>query len=229
MNERERADWLARAIDDLLRGTQLPAPEDEDQQSLLDIARSRLKAAKDAAREGADHEDAVWQQLVARFDARASRAQPPSEQDVLGDAIAQRREHTHALTDRAEDYRDDVWVRVQQRIADTSRPPLRQRLFGWLRTPQRWPEGETPPASRTRLVPNGDTDIDGLIRVALARPPLRVKVREELDETNVRVRERMRNDPTRRPLPSLETDPGLRPGFRPFTVIGGLWRRLRRG
>ena len=86
MNERQRADQLARAIDELINGTPRPGPTpfaDQELQSLLHVAQTRLEPSKNAASASADHEAAVWQQLIARLEGRPQ----PSEAN-LGHHIA---------------------------------------------------------------------------------------------------------------------------------------------
>ena len=59
MNERQRADQLARAIDELINGTPRPGParfDDQELQSLIKVARARLGESKNAASASADHE-----------------------------------------------------------------------------------------------------------------------------------------------------------------------------
>ena len=50
MNERQRADQLARAIDELIHGTTPPAPAqaDDELKSLIAVARARLGASRSA-------------------------------------------------------------------------------------------------------------------------------------------------------------------------------------
>lgn len=214
MTEKERAEWLARAIDDLLRGTPPPEtqePTDEELHSLLRVAKARLDVSKRAVDAGADHEQAIWQKLVARVEARREGSAqeaprvPQSDGELLGDAITHRRKTAREYAQAAEKHRDGVWSAVQERIGKAPQPSLWERLTTWLRLPQ--PDFSTPPPSRTRLVPTGDNDIDGLIRVALARPPLRVQAEQELSETQIRVRSRMQRDPSRRETPPMPTAP----------------------
>ena len=56
MNERQRADQLARAIDELINGAPRPGParfDDQELQSLIQVAQARLGASKNAARASA--------------------------------------------------------------------------------------------------------------------------------------------------------------------------------
>jgi hypothetical protein len=58
MNERQRADQLARAIDELISGAPRTGParyDDHELQSLIEVAQARLGASKNAAKTGADH------------------------------------------------------------------------------------------------------------------------------------------------------------------------------
>jgi len=89
MNERQRADQLARAIDELISGAPRPKPDrfdDQELQSLLHIAQARLEPSKNAASASADHEAAVWQQLIARLEGRPQPSQANPGHDIATDA-----------------------------------------------------------------------------------------------------------------------------------------------
>lgn len=135
MSERERAERLARAIDDLLRGRD-PELEDEELRELLQIARLRRQAAMDAARLGDQYEAELWQRLEARIGRALEKrgqsgdinneregtgehgAPEPGEPNPegLGDFIAARRQAAEEAAAMAEAYRDVVWRRLEARL-----------------------------------------------------------------------------------------------------------------
>src|SRR3990172_8830333 len=67
MKGQERANKLARAIDDLLQGCRPDKLDDEELEELLQIAGIRLEAASSAAHVGAQHEGMVWRQVLDRL------------------------------------------------------------------------------------------------------------------------------------------------------------------
>src|SRR5437870_13085177 len=86
MNEEERAEWLARAIDDLLsrdrsRPTEPPPPEFERQElnALLRIAHSRAEQGDASIQAGRQYEGRVWRRGVERLDGPGAsrRVRPP--------------------------------------------------------------------------------------------------------------------------------------------------------
>jgi hypothetical protein len=177
MNERQRADQLARAIDELINGTPRPGRasfDDQELQSLLHIAQARLGASKNAANASADYEAAVWQQLIARLEGRPQPAQTKPGHYIATDAdiqqtVTARREMSAAILSLAARHKDEVWRRVQERLKGRHASP------GKPHSPSRGTgggSGEMPP-TRTRFFPTGDADIDSLLAVALNRPTLR--------------------------------------------------------
>src|SRR3989442_14907068 len=105
MNEEERAEWLARAIDDLLKAdrqseaaSEPPAGwEAEELKALMRVARARLDAARDTTNTGLQYEGAIWQQVVSRLDSNLGKKSsepnceaewltPAGELDVTGDS-----------------------------------------------------------------------------------------------------------------------------------------------
>jgi hypothetical protein len=98
MNERERADMLARTIDELIRGARadIRVEDDDDLRSLIRIARARREAGIESGRQAADHESAIWKLLVARMEA----GQPKPDDDDRGHdgsgAASRRRSRTRS-------------------------------------------------------------------------------------------------------------------------------------
>jgi hypothetical protein len=200
MNERQRADQLARAIDELINGTPRPGParfDDQELPSLIHVAQARLEAGKNA-RASADQEAAVWQQLIARLDGRPQPTQANPGHDIATDAtmrqtVAARSEVSTAILSLGARHRDEVWRRVQERIKGRRAPPGKPHS----------PSGGTGGGSsemtptRTRFFPTGDADIDSLLAVALNRPTLREGSAYAVEPFQHRLHERRRGDPAR--------------------------------
>src|SRR2546422_11761655 len=144
MNEEERAEWLARAIDDLLsrdrsRPKEPPPPEFERQElnALLRIADSRAKQGDASIQAGVQYEGAVWRRVLERLDRRrisrevrpldaiepanpeeiaAAKALEEMEIGELREIARLRRMMAERAASIAESHRDHVWDRVQSRI-----------------------------------------------------------------------------------------------------------------
>src|SRR3989442_13705147 len=105
MNERERAERLARAIDDLLKGDhsmeaaeRQPAGMEEDEvAALLRIAKTRLDQASAAAHTGIQYEGAIWQQVLHRLDRRSRK--PSQEPPVSADTESATNELASVLSE----------------------------------------------------------------------------------------------------------------------------------
>src|SRR5438445_7758006 len=177
MNERQRADQLARAIDELINGMPWPGRarfDDQKLQSLIRIAQARLAAGKEAASASADHETAVWRQLVTRLEGRPEPSQATHGHDIATDAAMQqtvtaRRDVSAAILWLAARHKDEVWRRVQERIKGRCAPPRKRH------SPSGGIGGDPAdmPPTRTRFFPTGDAEIDSLLAGALNRPTLR--------------------------------------------------------
>ena len=144
MNEEERAEWLARAIDDLLsrdrsRPKEPPPPEFERQElnALLRIAHSRAEKGDASIQAGVQYEGAVWRRVLERLDRRrtsrevrpldamepanpeeiaAAKALEEMEIGELREIARLRRMMAEQAASMAETHRDHVWERVQSRI-----------------------------------------------------------------------------------------------------------------
>lgn len=145
MNEEERADWLARAIDDLLnqdrqRPTEPPPPalDREELNALLRIASARAESAQSLMHKGIQYEGEVWQRVLQRLDRRrtsravrpfdaaeavteadkaaASRDLQEMEVDELRQIARLRRQLAEQAVSIAEAHRAEVWKRVQSRL-----------------------------------------------------------------------------------------------------------------
>jgi hypothetical protein len=195
MNERQRADQLAQAIDELIHGTRTPAPAqaDDELKSLIAVARARLGASRSV--ESRDVQESVWQRVLSRLDVRPQARREVSQEIVADSAMREtimaRREMSDAILDLAEQHRDDVWQRVQERIGRGPRrmPPARGGPSG---------KPEDPP-QRARFFPTGDEDLDGLLSAALNRTTMHDLVVREADESRRSLHERRRGDPAKHP------------------------------
>jgi hypothetical protein len=141
VTEEERADWLAEAIDDLVRGNPVsPPPQGLDSaevEALLRVSRVRLDAARESANVALAHEATVWQEVLERLEIlrQADEARRPldtaddalfdlhdeveeglQEDDDLGDVVALRRRMARDIAALAETHRDSVWRELQSRI-----------------------------------------------------------------------------------------------------------------
>ncbi|TMF13279.1 MAG: hypothetical protein E6I38_01775 [Chloroflexi bacterium] len=142
MNEEERADWLARAIDDLLSSDRSrpkePSPpkfERQELNALLRIANARAERGHASMQAGVQYEGAVWRRVLERLDRRrssrevrpldepanpeeaaAAKALDEMEIDELREIARLRRQMAEQAASIAETHRDHVWERVQSRI-----------------------------------------------------------------------------------------------------------------
>jgi hypothetical protein len=127
MNEQERAEIVARAIDALLAGADTDKPErgcTEDLQHLLDIAEERLRGSMFIAKASIQHEREVWKSVVKRIqdaEIEAVTATPGAEDDdleELGQVIAVRRRLAAEVSALGESHKAEVWNRIQSRLAN---------------------------------------------------------------------------------------------------------------
>src|SRR3972149_6009042 len=94
MRDEDRADKLARAIEEMVQGGLPEDLGDEELKELLQIARIRLDAARMATQTGAETQEAELGRLTTR-----PRPGPPGERPAI-----------------SEQHREAVWQRVQARI-----------------------------------------------------------------------------------------------------------------
>ncbi|MDO8616511.1 MAG: hypothetical protein Q7T33_12385 [Dehalococcoidia bacterium] len=182
MTEEERADWLARAVDDLLQGSSHPQPPDgldrEELEALMRVARNRLGAGRAAAHAGLHLEGAVWRQVLDRLQARqhrmdaaAARHRPaadagsfaaaaePADEDQeargLRDILRLRKQMSEQMLSQAAAHQDNVWQLVQSRIQSGR------------------PESAAPPPIRPApaLGGAGDAELEALLQHAHRQPP----------------------------------------------------------
>lgn len=171
MNEQERADWLARTIDDLLRGQGAAEPpsglENEELDAIMRVARVRLEAARANSHASLQYEGEVWRQVLIRLEGREASqkletkdvtdwminagdlAADPDVPDALADAemkelgeiVRLRRRMADEMVAFAAAHEDDVWLQVQSRIQAQSQ---RKGLFWFLRRSQRQADALAP-------------------------------------------------------------------------------------
>ncbi len=137
MRDSERADKLARAIEDIVSGQAPGDLDDKDLNELLQIAKIRLDATRSLAQAGAQYEGSTWQQVLDRLgrsspekqDAPAGipswllqdaahAAASPEELDIqqLQDIISLRRQMAERAVSLAGSHQDAVWSQLQARI-----------------------------------------------------------------------------------------------------------------
>ncbi|MFQ6019560.1 MAG: hypothetical protein ACE5KW_02270 [Dehalococcoidia bacterium] len=149
MSELERSHRLARAIDDLLQGKE-PELDDEELTELLEIARLRYQAARNAAGMAQKYQDFVWARLEARImrilDERGQKPEGMAGEkgggpiaaaipgmDDLREVMGGRHGLIQEMATMTEAYRDVVWERVQSRIKARGAKKGR-RFFPFLRS-----------------------------------------------------------------------------------------------
>ncbi|HEV8574031.1 MAG TPA: hypothetical protein VGR43_04915, partial [Dehalococcoidia bacterium] len=195
MNEEERAEWLARAIDDLLnydrqRPKEPPPPELEREElnALMRIASARVDSSNKMMHTGLLYEGEVWQTVLDRLDRRrfsrevkpfdlneqaddaaTVRALEKMEVDELREIARLRRELAEQASSIAEEHRGDVWSRVQSRL---EAEPERRRTFPFFRRAAR-PERSAPEPARGQRarsrVESAAKEVNGLMDLARTR------------------------------------------------------------
>jgi hypothetical protein len=127
MNEEERAEIVARAIDALTSGLDPKAAADSygELNSLLDIAEERFLGSMFIAKASIQHEQDTWRSVVKRIQESEIEAvlsgEPDEDLEGLGDVIAMRRGLSAEMFKTAEDHREEVWEKVRSRLTDSSR------------------------------------------------------------------------------------------------------------
>jgi len=139
MRDEDRADMLARAIEEMVQGGLPENLGDAEMEELLQIARIRLDAARMAVQTGAETQGAVLERLLARLQVlrgeRNGGDTDPSIVDSAGDfapddddpedvgvrelqdVISMRHHAAEEAAGIAEQHREAVWQRVQTRIS----------------------------------------------------------------------------------------------------------------
>ncbi|MEX0683116.1 MAG: hypothetical protein WD904_12130 [Dehalococcoidia bacterium] len=200
MTEDERADWLARAIDDILRGAEPPTtPADLDGpelESLLRIAQRRLDDSRSIQEEAKEYEAALWERLVGRLESVPSADTPSEPQSdapdlpdaaadgALRDTIADRINTAREIFGMAGQHKDEVWDRIKSRLGEDA--PKTHWLPGSPRDKSR--AGKD---AAGRIAP--DTE-DRWTKEDLARRTLARMAEIAADPSHAKVRRRMRGD-----------------------------------
>ena len=152
MNERERADWLARTIDDILQGSRPATPPDgldeRDVDGLLRAASTRMDQSSKSARSALQYEGTVWREVLQRLDRRRrpradnvrssnptreetrQNAAPDRDLEDLRAIVAMRRKMTEDLLSASDAHHDDAWNKLESRLEDR---PKKRGLFWFLR------------------------------------------------------------------------------------------------
>jgi len=228
MNEEERADWLARAIDDLLKRDRLrpkepPPPEldREELNALMRIARARADAADSLMHTGLQYEGEIWQRVLERLDRRRSsrRVQPfdasgplseadqiaaareldEMEIDELRGIARMRRELAERAASIAEEHREHVWQRVQSRLQAQSPKKWSFPFF------RRQGGDERLAASLDRIAAGddvrdfGEEEIDSLVGIARTRRYWSQMARKAAEEREGRLWTRIASVISQRP------------------------------
>ncbi len=146
MNERERAEMIARAIDSLIANwgahEQVGETEDNELNSLLRVARARLQTSSFTAKAGLQHEAAVWKDVLDRLGqqkassgASYERQGPGADDDFeLNEVAKMRRLMAQEAWRLAESHRQAVWDKIQSRLAKHEEA---SRGIAFLRRPRR--------------------------------------------------------------------------------------------
>jgi hypothetical protein len=163
MNEEERAERFARALDDFLSGgTDTPPPslDSQDLSSLFDVASRRRNRSDRVRGQAQEYESEVWENLLDRLSADAGdQANPnvgpdpdPDSREMM-DVISMRRTISEDALALAEQHREDVWEKVRERLAEDNdkRPPVIVS------------QGDAIPGYES-----GDAEFDSLVRIALS-------------------------------------------------------------
>jgi hypothetical protein len=195
MRDQDRADKLAKAIEEMVQGNMPEGLDDEELDELLQIAKIRLDVSHLAAAAGAQAQADVLKRLIARLGSLqegedrepdglptvsdsageiASGDKDPEQVEVqeLQDIIRVRRQMAERAATISDSRREPVWQRVQARIqAEQSE---KRGLFRWPFR-RRDPEADDFGAALDRMILGEpmweatDSKLEELIRVARIR------------------------------------------------------------
>ena len=198
MNDAERAEFLARAIDELLHGAGDDQPQqnldDEELSSLLGVARLRAKASEENQDLIASHEESVWRRIQQRIAKHPEPTVPPvadHAEDVV-EAIAERRPLYEDVVRDAYAEEPEVWERVRRRIEGPTEA-----------------QGTTAVADPPKFA-SGDPQLDSLVRAALSQTQYGTTRRDS--HVQQRLWARMRNDTkrsARHEIYDLQAEPSI--------------------
>lgn len=237
MNEQERAEWLARAVDNLIHHRQPieppPGLDEADLEEILNIARLRLECADTASRQGLQYEGAIWKSIVERLEARfagpptssepianaaAGQQDPALDEELRGleDIVRLRRRMAEEVMAFAESQRDAVWQAVRSRIQARSRKRSLLSLIPWSkRRPLPAAKGLDALAVGQTLWQSGGSRASDLVEMARKRRVLAQAAQDASSASERRVWSRIQSSLYSVTVP----DPRQRPG-------GSTWRRL---
>jgi hypothetical protein len=180
MDELERADRLARALDRIIDGeadeAEGPDMAGHEIESLLEVARRRHESAQTSRQSAMQYESTVWGRLVERLESsredrtlhdHASELAGEKDASELAEIIAMRRGVSNEMSGYAEQHRDEVWRRIHDRLEQG--PVTRRRFLPWSRPVAR---GAVEPGSDGPDYSSGNPQFDSLVRAALARAPV---------------------------------------------------------
>ena len=195
MHDEDRADKLAKAIEEMVQGHMPERLDDEELDELLQIAKIRLDAGQLAARAGVEAQAEVLKRLMDRLGSlqEGDNREPdglPTASDSAGDIASGDRDPEqldvqglrhivglrHRMAERAttisESHREAVWQRVQARIQ--TELSKKRGLFRWpFRRRDR--EADVFDAALDRIIlgkpiwEDQDSKLAGLIHVARVR------------------------------------------------------------
>lgn len=148
MKDQQRADRLARAIEQMAQGRMPEDVDDDELQELLVIARIRMDAAGQSTEAGGEAQHSVLERLLARLHAQNGERSHEEPEEVAANEIAEaddgsdemsvgelqdvinlRRRMAEQAAELSEAHRDSVWRQVQARI-HTARSEKRG-FFRW--------------------------------------------------------------------------------------------------
>ena len=129
MNEEERAERFARDLDQFLFGGINEPPsdlDDHDLSSLFDVARRRVDKSEAARQQAERYESDACEKLLSSLnpeDEPATGHTPAVDGDTVDsremrDVISMRRQIAEDALSLAEQHREDVWNRINERVAD---------------------------------------------------------------------------------------------------------------
>lgn len=219
MNEQERADWLARAVDNLIQRREAAEPpehlNDKDIEGLMRVAKARLELAESTAHAGLQYEGAVWQKVLDRLEIREAKATrapgaatfflrksrsragspDPAEQDLreLEDVAVLRKSMSAEMMAFAETKREAVWQKIQARLAARN---AKKGFLSFLRRARREADDRAPALDGIivgqAMWQSVDSRIDDLIQLARKRRTLGRMAQETSAESDQRAWSRVR-------------------------------------
>lgn len=226
MNEEERADWLARAMDDLLardrsRPKEPPPPEldREELNALMRIAQARADSSHTLMHTSLQYEGEVWQRVLERLDRRrisrivhpldadgavneveeaaAARELERMEIEELREIARMRRMLAERATTMAEAHREQVWKRVQERLQGKSKTRWVFRFLRPAAEDERLTSAVDRVAAGEDVADSGEEEADSLLAIARHRRYWSQMTRRAAEERQERLWDRISGAITR--------------------------------